>query len=102
MPQGAANTIKGNGTRIKSDLGGFSRIYTTLNLKSVLIRRIRANPRAIAVMFLSYFKPKTSCMSYSPGCLPTTHLAARTEPRENMSRVMARWEISMRSPWPMK
>lgn len=50
----------------------------------------------------SYFKPSTSCMSYSPGVLPTTHLAARTLPRENMSRVMARWEISIRSPMPMK
>ncbi|BEH08523.1 hypothetical protein GSUET_01350 [Geobacter sulfurreducens subsp. ethanolicus] len=49
-----------------------------------------------------YFRPSTSCMSYNPGAFPTTHWAARTEPRENMSRVMARWEISIRSPMPMK
>ncbi len=50
----------------------------------------------------SYLSPRTSCISYSPGAFPTTHWAARTEPRENMSRVMARWLISIRSPMPMK
>jgi len=37
-------------------------------------------------------------MSYSPGFCSTTHFAARTLPRENMSRVWARWVSSIRSP----
>ncbi len=49
-----------------------------------------------------YLSPSTSCMSQTPGLALTTHLAARTEPLENMSRVWARWVISMRSPMPMK
>jgi len=61
-----------------------------------------ADNAEIAKKRRSYLSPKTSCMSYSPGFCEVTHLAARTLPRENMSRVMARWEISIRSPWPMK
>ncbi len=50
----------------------------------------------------SYRRPRTSCISYSPGFCLTTHLAARAAPRENMSRVWARWVISILSPMPMK
>ena len=49
-----------------------------------------------------YFNPSTSCMSYKPGGLVTTHRAARSAPRANVSRLDARCVTSIRSPGPPK
>src|SRR5207248_3948698 len=48
--------------------------------------------------FVAPVSPNTSCMSYNPGGLPTTHCAARTAPRAKLSRLVARWVSSSRSP----
>ena len=41
-------------------------------------------------------------MSYSPGGCLTTQLAARNAPRAKVSRLLARWVTSIRSPIPPK
>src|SRR5689334_2110128 len=50
----------------------------------------------------SHFSPSTSCMSYNPGFCFTTHCAARSAPKANVSRLEALCVSSRRSPVPAK
>src|SRR5690554_683860 len=71
---------------------------------SVSFRGFRGKKSFLFVFFRGFsgkdqsLRPSTSCMSYKPAALPSSHKAARIAPLAKVIRLLALWVISMRSP----